>query len=482
DNLGSVQLQRGAASVNYGSSGIGGVVDLRTRSGFDFGDSGRIEGEIGSNDYRRGAVGLAYSEDRWAVSFETSALSTDNERENDEYERVSFTQRLDYKLNDVLSFELVGRYTDADKEAPGRVSNPSGFAYGETENWLLSPGIRYATDELSMHFFYSRTEFDREGVDDFGSPFPFESSVKSDELSLQVDVSLWEDVLLTGGANYRGDKPQSSNNLGFKTRFEQVGGFVQLIAPVTDSLELRGGIRADHFSEYDDVLTGDLEIIYFIESWQASIFASVANSYSPPTGQDLIFDGDPDTPVDPEESVSYELGLRKNFDEHDLELELVYFRNKIEDLIVFEYDFVNFVFDGFNEEEAVTEGVEAGFTYQLTEKLFLSGSYAYLTAVNETDDERLSKRPRHTIQAAAEIDVTEDFGFGLHATSYIDRVGFGGADLDDFIVVNLVADWRITEDWTAFARADNLFGKDYELSADYPALGRAGYMGVRYSF
>lgn len=482
DNLSSVQLNKGASSVNYGSSGIGGVVDLRTRSGFNSSEIGHLEGEIGSNSYRRGAAGLRHAEDSWAISFEASALSTDNERDNDEYERFSVTQKLDYKLTDVLSLELVGRYTDVDKEAPGRVTNPSTFAYGETENWLISPGIRYATDGLSVHFFYSKSEFDREGVDDFGGPFPFQSSVDSDEVSLQVDVSLWENTLLTAGANYRRDEPYSSIAPGFDTGFEQSGAFLQLITPVTDSIELRGGIRADYFSEYDDALTGDLEVVYHLERWKATVFVSAANSYSPPTGQDLIFDGDSSTPVDPEESVSYELGFRKKFAEQKLELEWVYFRNEIEDLIVFEYDSVNFISDGFNEEEALTEGVEAASSYQATEKLLLSGSYTYLTAENKTENERLAKRPRHTFKAAAEFMATEGLRLGLHAKSYIDRVGFGGADLDDFVLVNLVTDWSIGEDWTAFARVDNLFDKGYELSADYPSLGRTGYLGVRYVF
>lgn len=482
DNLASVQLKKGASSVNYGSSGIGGVIDLRTRSGFDRDGSGHIEGEVGSNNYRRGAAGLAYSEDAWAVSFEASALSTDNERDNDAYERASITQRLDYKLTDALSLELVGRYTDTDKEAPGRISNPSSFAFGESENWLLSPGVRYATDEISVHLFYSRSEFDRQGVDDFGAPFPFESSVESDELSLQVDFSLAGDALLTAGANYRSDKPQSSNNPGFDTNFEQTGAFLQLIAPLTESFELRAGVRGDDFSQYEDSLTGSIEAIYFNEALQLSVFTKLANSYSPPTGQDLIFDGDPGTPVKPEESVSYEVGLRKDFLQKDLEVEMVYFRNEIEDLIVFTFDPVTFISDGFNEEEALTEGVETRFSYQVNENFSLSGSYTYLTAENESDDERLVKRPRHTIQAAAELMATEEIRFGLNALSYIDRLGFGGADLDDFVLVNLVADWRVTDDWTVFARADNLFDKDYELSAGFPSLGRTGYLGVRLEF
>jgi len=482
DNLASVQLKRGASSVQYGSSGIGGVVDLRLRSGFDSGELGHIEGEIGSNEYKRGSTGLTYAEDRWAVSFEASALSTDNERENDDYERFSMTQKLDFKLTDTLALELLGRYNDADQEAPGAVSNPSVFARAETENWLVSPGIRYATDELSAHFFYSRSEFNREGVDDFGGPFQFESSVDSDELSLQIDISLAQNVLLTGGANYRSDEPQSSNSPGFGTRFEQTGGYLQLIAPVTEALELRGGIRADHFSEYDDAVTGNAQIVYTIERFQTSIFASVANAYSPPTGQDLIFDGDLATPVDPEESVSYEIGLRKKFEEQKLEVEMVYFRNEIDDLIVFEFDPGTFVFDGFNEEEALTEGVETGFTYEATEKLLLRASYTYLTAENETDDERLVKRPRHTIQASAAFQATEDLRLGLQATSYVDRVGFAGATLDDFVVANLVANWQLSDGLELFARVNNLFDKEYELSAGFPALGRTGFLGVKYKF
>ena len=40
NNLGSVQLQKGSSSVNYGSHGIGGVVDLRTEDTFGYVDEG----------------------------------------------------------------------------------------------------------------------------------------------------------------------------------------------------------------------------------------------------------------------------------------------------------------------------------------------------------------------------------------------------------------------------------------------------------
>lgn len=483
DNLSSVQLMKGASSVIYGSSGIGGVIDLRTDSAFDSTDFGHVSHEFGSNDYVRTSGGLDYVGENWGTSLELSALSTENERVNDDYESSSLTHRLDFNISDRFALEFVGRYTDTEKENPGSVFNPSSFAYGETENWLLSPGFRYSTDDLSVHFFYSRSELKFEGVNDFGGAFPFLSSVDSDEFSLQVDLSLGENMLLTAGANHRVDEPFSSNNASYDTEFKQTGAFLQLIAVVSDSLELRGGLRADEFSEYDDVLTGNLEVIYTIEDWQTGVFAKVANSFSPPTGQHLIFDEDPvTTPVNPEESVSYELGVRKSFDNQQLEIEMVYFRNEIDDLIDFVFDSNTSVFDGFNIDEALTEGVEAGFDYQLNESFFLSGSYTYLTAENETTNERLEKRPRHTIQLSAEYAVTDDVSLGVNATTHVDRIGFNNAVLKDFSVVNLVGSWAVSEEIDVFVRVNNLFDKGYELSAGYPSLRRAGYIGARYTF
>lgn len=482
DNLDNVQLMKGASSVSYGSSGIGGVVDMRMRNAFDTENANQVTAELGSNNYRRGSGSIVWSEGAFATSLEVSDLSTDNERVNDDFKSRSMTQRADYKITDKLTLEFVGRYTQSEKENPGSLINPSTFAYGDTTNWLLSPGIRYSSDELSMHLFYARSDFEFEGVNDFGGPFPFLSTVESDEISFQADISLSDEVLLTTGLNYRKDVPRSSNNPAFNAEFEQLGAFMQLIALVSDSLELRAGIRADDFSEYEDPVTGSLEAIYTLESMDTTLFAKVANSFSPPTGQDLIFDQDPATPVNAEESISYEFGLRKTFEQQALEIEMVYFRNEIDDLIDFVFDPILFVSDGFNVDEALTEGVEAAFTYDVTDRLSLNGSYTYLTAVDTNTDARLEKRPRHTIQAGIDLFLTDAIRIGANATSYVDRVGFGGATLDDFVVANLVASWSLNEDLVVFARVENTFDKDYELSAGYPSLGRAGYIGARFNF
>ena len=159
NNLESVQFQKGASSVNYGSSGIGGVVDMRTAATYGYTDEGgSLEGEFGSNDYYRAATSAFVARDNWGFSLGASTLSTNNERDNDDYESGSFTSRFDYELVKNLSFELLGTYSEATKGVPGNLNGTvSDYNESDSENWLISPGLKYTTDQLTAHLFYSKS-------------------------------------------------------------------------------------------------------------------------------------------------------------------------------------------------------------------------------------------------------------------------------------------------------------------------------------
>jgi hypothetical protein len=131
---------------------------------------------------------------------------------------------LDYRLSDRLSLELLGQFTEADKELPKTVVAPNLDDEQNTQNWLISPGVRYATDTFSAHLFYSKSE-SRTTLDQVNSAFgPFPGfaylgefpisntiEVESDELNLQADYSLTDDALLTVGLLYRKDDSSNSN-------------------------------------------------------------------------------------------------------------------------------------------------------------------------------------------------------------------------------------------------------------------------------
>jgi vitamin B12 transporter len=510
NNLSSVQMQRGASSVNYGSSGIGGVIDLRTKTALDAPESGgSIEAEFGSNKYRRGVFSATIVNGDFGLSTEASKLTTDNERPSDAYRLESVSARADYRLSDAWSLELLGKYTDADKELPGTEITPKVDDRQNTQNWLISPGLRYATDELSMHLFYSRSNTQttlnqiRASFDDFWNyrgdhPISNVIKVESDELSLQLDYSFNDDLLLTTGMVYRSDDASNSNLefdplnpvIPYSKEFNQVGGFVQALWMISD-FELRGGLRYDDYSEFDSEQTWSTEAVYYINNIDAAVFAKYATSYAPPGAADIAFDLPKyNTPLDAERSVSYELGFKQTLFDGDLQWSLIAFRNEIEDLLGFDAIQVapfTFEYDSINVKSARTDGIEFAAEYRLTAESYLSVGYTYLTAVDEDTEMRLLRRPRHILQLGADYDFTRSFSAGAQLIGYFDRedfdpVTFLQTDAKDFVVARLVANWKINQSWSVLARVENLLDKRYSPAAGYPALGRAGYIGARYEF
>lgn len=520
-NVSNVQIQRGASSVNYGSSGIGGVVDAQLKSGLDQeGTAASLEVEVGSNDYRRGAFTASAGNDRFGLSVSGSALSTDNERKNDAYEAANFTSRFDYRLNDDWSLELIGQYTETFKELSNSVASPTFEDEQDTENWLLSPGIRYATDTFTAHFFYSRAEsqVDLFQIKSAFEPFPSFAyigdfpisntiTVVSDELNLQADYSVSDDLLVSAGLTYRNDDARNTNLNTFNPLnaavpydevFEQFGVYAHALWVLGD-FELRGGLRADHYTDFDNELTGSFEFVYNFEHANAVLFTKVATSYAPPGAADIAFDSDSSSPLNAEQSESYELGFRQTLFDGDLIYSIILFHNEIEDLLSFD----PFTFDTFNVEDAITEGAEITAEYAVTEKFHLGLGYTYLIAeadrlndphtsfaqagVDPKDGVRLARRPKHLLQLTADYQFTDSLRGGLQAVGHFDRedidpVNFLQVEAEDYFVVRLVADWAVNEQFTLFARVENLLDEAYAPAAGFPALGRAGYVGARWTF
>lgn len=524
-NVQSVEVQKGASTVNYGSSGIGGVVDVRLDSGLNRGEiDGNTFVEIGSNDYRRAGFRAALGSETVGFSFSGSASQTDNERMNDAYENMNFASKFEWKLTQTLFFEWLAQYSDTEKELPGQVTAPTPFDEQDTENWMLSPGIRYATDELSVHLFYSRSERDAEIYEvnsafdysvfpaEFLGDFPIvnEIEVETDEVNLQVDYSLNDDVLLSAGMVYRYDKALNTNintfspldpPVPYSESFQQWGGYAQLIWRITEAFELRAGSRYDDYSDFDDETTGNAELIYYLDNLDAALFAKAATSYAPPSAVDLAFDSDQTTPLNAEKSRSYEIGYRQRLMNQRLVYSLVFFRNEIDELLSFNP--ANF--DTINIEEAVTQGVEVSVEYSPFEKLSLGLGYTYQLAVADrlddprtaaeapdfaadpADNVRLARRPRHLLQLSAAYQFTNALSAGIQAVGQFDREDIDPATFlqvkaEDFFVVRGVVDWQIDEDWTIYCRVENLFDEEYASAAGFPALGRTGYIGARYNF
>ena len=148
-------------------------------------------------------------------------------------------------------------------------------------------------------------------------------------------------------------------------------------------------------------------------------------------------------------------------------------------------DFTPVTNDTFNIGHATTEGIEFAVNYEPLEKLSLSCAYTYLVAINDDTGERLLRRPRHAIQLNAGYQITSAIIASVRGNGYFDRKdtnGFSAVDHEDYFVVDVLTDYKVTEQLTIFARLENLLDEAYDSVLGFPALGRTGYIGARFSF
>lgn len=503
NNIGNVQVQKGASSVNYGSSGIGGIVELRSQSAFRPGvEYSDFYLESGSNEYIAHSFSTAFREDNLGVSVTTSKISTENERLNDAYVNESISSRIDYLLTDNLSLEVIGRYDETDKELAGSIYSPTLHDNQQTTDWLISPGIWYKTSNLTLHLFYAASEsiinanelnsaYDSSW--NYVGEIPVSNQIKvdSDEIGLQVDYDINDSLLFTTGAVYRNDYASNSNMntwaplsepVPYGEKFEQTGIFTQALF-VIKNLEIRAGTRLDKYSDFDNQVTGHIEGVYNLPNTNLTLFGKIASSYAPPGASDIAYDSDTSTPLQPEKSDSYEIGLNHTTLDGNLESSLLFFRNNIDNLLGYD----PLTYDTYNVDSAMTSGIEYNVNYAVTSKINLAAAYTYLTAIDNNTKERLLRRPRHMVQLSANYQITDSINTGIQGIGYFDREDINAAtytriDHEDLVNVNLVANWKVNNGLTIFTRVENLLDELQEPIHGYPSLGRATYIGAKFSF
>ncbi len=502
DNLNSVQIQKGASSVNYGTSGIGGVVDMRSAKTLGKKSTqGEISAGIGTNDFQHANLKFTTSTEDWGVSISNSFLSSHNERPNDRIETYNTNIRSDIRLTPYLTAEVIGSFGKAEKQVPGPITSPSPNALNESISWMVSPGIRYENNDFNIHAFYIREIFKFDNT--FNSGYLDETRMRGNTFDFQADYNGISGLTLSLGGLYRNEKirlPMSS----YAEDLSQTGIFTQSLWQLSEAFEIRGGMRYDTFSDYDNDWSWNLEAIHFVPNSELSVFTKIATSYAPPSGQDLAYDSNKDasnnsvnTPLSPEESLSYEIGFRHSFLDEKVKWSLVIFRNDIENLINYvSYPPVgsNYPSDTFNTSSATTQGAEFSLDYELSERLAVTLDYTYLSAVADAYigteskyvEQRLAYRPKHLIQLSARYQPTDALKIGVSVVGQMNREHANFQDynteIEDFVIINLVSEYQLSETFSLQGRVDNLLNECYELSQSYPSMGTSIYFGARKQF
>jgi vitamin B12 transporter len=244
--------------------------------------------------------------------------------------------------------------------------------------------------------------------------------------------------------------------------------------------------RNDNITGYGSQNTGGISYGYFFTK-QLRMNLNYGTGFRAPTFNDLYYPGYGNANIQAEKSKNTEAGI--HYESRRYDARLVAYSNTITNLIQASGSNRsqcapgNYGFSGCatNVGSAKITGLSIGGALRQG-NFSLRGSFDQQNPVNETSGEVLAKRARQFGNAGIEYQKglikagAEGSFVGTRYDSYPAGAAMGG-----YALFNLYGDYQLMRDLSLFARWNNVFNKDYQLSYGYNTPGSNVFVGLRYA-
>ncbi|MFA6121385.1 MAG: TonB-dependent receptor [Sideroxydans sp.] len=487
DQIERIEVVRGNASSLYGSEAIGGVIQIFTKrsKGAPFFTA---SAGAGSYDSQRASAGFGGEVANTAFNVQLSQAKTNGvsaisasivpavNPDHDGYRNSSVSANVRYAFSAAhgLSASIF------DSNGMNQFDNASAATTNVSENKSHLQKVAVVSDNRLGDNWQSKLQLSR-GVDSYQDIL---NGIASGELKTTNNLLSWQNTLYL-----------SENNvliLGLEKLQQQVASQTQytrtnrtddsLFAGYTGNYgvqQVQLNLRRDKYSDFGTANTWLLGYGFDVTSvWRVTASTSIA--FKTPTFNDMhapiSWGANPD--LKPEQSRNSELGL--HYENNEQRLNVVYFDNRIRDLIVADS---NWVMQNLNE--ARIDGVELTYDGQFGD------TGVKLAATQQAPrDVQTGQALLRRAKSFASIGVNQQFGelkvggelqySGMREDSHITAYPTQRLELAAYDVVNLTSSYSLSKQLKLNARVDNLFDKGYMLAHGYNTLGRTLFVGLSY--
>lgn len=511
-----IEVLRGQQSSLYGSEAIGGVINYITPSGREAsGVRARAEGgSFGSYALAMRAGGFSDHFD-YALSASLYGTSGTPSARNGSRDlgSTSFgtTAKFNWTPAEIVRVKAVGRYSRVNADYNNSEQDSTDPLFGQIVD---SPGTRLTNESFyglvraeldlaegrsttgvsaqladSRRRNYSLFGFDygsngRRWKASFDSTYRVQSGATAQRLTGAVDFEHEEYQNLT-------PSPYAFGGWRSTRNWALVGEYGLEVA---DAFFADASVRQDFNNRFADTTTWRTQAGYRLPMG-LRLRAAYGTGVKNPDFFDLFgyadgrYIGNPN--LKPERSKGWEAGIDQLVGGNLATIGVTYFRATLQDEIFATYPAPAYVATPANRTTlSRQEGVEFTLSSQPVAQIRFDLAYTWLRA-NENGIEE-ARRPRHSgsfnVHYADEggpFSATLTLRYNGRQTdlaytdpSYVPlRVS-----MQEYVLVNLGAEYKLTNNFTLFARAENLFDERYEELFSYRAQGRAVFGGVRASF
>lgn len=498
-DISRIELLRGGQSAVYGSTAIGGVINITTLRAERDGVTQFANVEAGSFNTLRGSYGVAVRQGPLDYTLTFSRTQTDGfsaaDKNDGNTEADGFnSNRLSFSLgHDLANGGRVGvngfverARVEFDEQFPIGDGTPDEVSlnnsYGLRTFIDLPTGV--VTSTFAATYYNSERDMRGSSVADFGNGpevFTANNLYTGERIGLSylgvLDVN--DVTMLRFGADATRERYTESGDFGSANGASEIfGAFGELAWSPNADLDVVATLRHDEHSRFGGLTSGRLAA-----SWRPGqdwiIRSSLAQSFRAPSLYEL-YGPYGNATLQPEKSRSVDLGAERRLGT-DAFVRATLFYNETENLI----DNLPISAAPWSRYFQVPgtvrrRGAELEFGAPISAAWRIDGNYTHTTGGNPTLSAGNAwnlEFPKHDISLTLTGDLTDRISSVWSVQRAIDR-----PTLENYTVANTTFTYRVNDGTEAYLRIDNLFNEQYQLVRGYGTSDRAFYLGLRSRF
>ena len=508
-----VEILRGSQSSLYGSSAIGGTINIFTKKGGK-GKNKKFEitnGSNGTNNLLLSYDGSNEKHDYYigVNKFVTDGISAMNNdtpglNDDDKYENNGIVANYGYKINDNLKFESGLRYSDSflnyDEVSVGRTD-----LNNSTDDTELSYNLRliHKDGKFKNTVVYNKTDIER-------ATKSYTNASKNyfgdrDAINLVGEYNFNLDTKIVYGFDNEFDKANYKDDWSglYEKNDESIHSqYFDFQFRPQEKLYTTIGFRRDDHTTAGDYNTGRMTAAYKLNN-SSKIRASYGTGIRYPALYDYFYGtvvGEKEI-LKPEKSKSFDIGYETIFEKMNMNFNISAFRITYDDPLE-GWESNTDVLGGWTVKNSPgkikSKGIELSTLWKPKNNFNIGVNYNYNETYDGADcedpdrdatkciDPAIVRVPRHEITSSANYKINENLNnklivkysgetrdYGNDNNNYADVI------LDDYITFDYSAHYRLYDTIDLFFKANNIFDQRYEQAWQYSTMGRTFNFGLK---